>query len=595
MPEALVTLRAVAKTWAGAPCFEGLDLVVHEGARLALVGANGSGKSTLLALVAGTVAPDEGERHVRRDLVAAVVAQADSQPSSCGAREVLEQALANRGLADHERAARVSRLLGELAWPDPEQDVATLSGGWRKRLALARGLVGEPDLLLLDEPTNHLDLDGVLWLEATLDRYPGTVVVVSHDRWFLDRVANRVVEIGRLFPGGAFAATGGWSDFRRAREAFVAQERERQASLANKMRREEAWLARRPKARTTKSVSRIRAAEELRQELGDVGRRLASERQAGIDFSATGRRANELVVAEAITKAWAGVPCFSGLDLALGPGDRLGLVGGNGSGKTTLLRVLSGSLAADQGCVRHAHGLRAVVFSQDRGRLEPSQTLHQHLCPVGGDAVVFRDAQLHVRAYANRFLFAPQQLDQPVASLSGGEQARLLIALMMLEPADLLVLDEPTNDLDILSLEILEERLLDFPGAVILVSHDRFLVDRVCTRLIALDGVGTAYANYGQWQAVYQADGRSQPESVRKPTASAVVSGAPLSWAEQKELRNLTGRIEQAERLLERRAEALADPAVVTDPVRLQAAMEAQAEAQAEVDRLYERWGELAG
>ncbi len=585
----LVSLTGIAHAFGAEPLFTGIDLAVGENERLGLIGANGSGKSTLLRILAGTLAPEEGRRVCRGEPHIVCVDQHDTFPDQATVASALH---AEPGTAD--LPAAVLKALDEHGFADPDQPVATLSGGRRKRLALLRALLAEPDLLLLDEPTNHLDSAGVDWLEQTLRCARFAAVMVTHDRWFLDRVANRIVELGAQFPGGRFTAAGGYSDFCAAREVFLAGQRSQQERLDNKMRREEAWLARRPKARTTKAIARIKQADQLRDELDAVRQRNAAGRSAAIDFQATGRRGNELLVATGIAKAYGAHQVFAGLDCTLAPGECLGLAGANGSGKSTLLHVLAGQLAPDEGSVGHAAALRPVIFTQDRSRLDPAATLRHTLCP-NGETVHFAGRNVHLIAYARRFLFPPQRLDQPVGSLSGGEQARLLIALLMLEPADLLLLDEPTNDLDIPALEVLETALEEFPGAIVLVTHDRYLLESLCDRVIGLDGQGGAHhrTSFAEWEQTRHLLGErtaTPPPANDTPTPPRA-SG--LDWNEQKELRGIEGRIQTAEARLEEHEQRMADPTVYTDPaavVSLSAEIEA---ARARVDALYQRWDEL--
>ncbi len=329
-------------------------------------------------------------------------------------------------------------------------------------------------------------------------------MVVSHDRYFLDNVVNDMAEIDRVYPEGIFRVEGGYSHFLETKEEFLLAQSSRQESLANMVRREVEWLRRGPKARTGKSRARIDEAGRLMRELSDLESR-SVKGVAQIDFTATDRRTKRLVSVENIAKELGGRTLFRDLSFTLTPGARLGLLGRNGAGKTTLLRLLAGELEPDAGRIERAAALRIVYFDQARERLDPAQTLRQGL-GAHGDTVIFRDRPIHVAGWAKRFLFDGGQLDRPISSLSGGEQARVLIARLMLQPADLLLLDEPTNDLDIPTLEVLEDSLTDFPGALVLVTHDRYLLDRVSTAVLGLDGQGGAqlYADYWQWEEASQ-------------------------------------------------------------------------------------------
>ncbi len=479
--------QSLGKSFGQRPLFTDISIELVEGQRLGLIGPNGSGKSTLLKILAGIEAADSGTRSLRKGARLGYVPQEDRFDAALSIEDVLLAALADLHLDDSDRHTRVSTMLAKMNFADRESRVGTLSGGWLKRLAIAATVIAEPDVVLLDEPTNHLDVEGILWLEKLLIGADFAVLLVSHDRYFLQNVTRRVVEINRCYPKGYFSVDGTYADFLAKREEFLAGQAQQQSVLANKVRREVEWLKRGPQARTTKSASRIQRASQLQGELAEVSFRNAQNRSVDIDFSATGRKVNRLLVAKGLAKQLGGRQLFSGLDLTLSPGDKVGLLGPNGSGKSTLLKLLCEELQPDAGTIERAADLRTVEFDQNRQQLDPDQSLRNALSP-NGDNVLYQGRPMHVVAWARRFLFQPEQLARPVGGLSGGEQARVLIARLMLRPADLLLLDEPTNDLDIPSLEVLEESLLDFTGALVLVTHDRYLLDRVANVIVALDG-----------------------------------------------------------------------------------------------------------
>ncbi|MBN9521176.1 ABC-F family ATP-binding cassette domain-containing protein [bacterium] len=591
----LLSARELMKSYSTRPLFEDLAFDLRAGEKVGLIGPNGAGKSTLLRLLAATEAPDHGAVTPRRGAVIGYLAQDDVFPATRSAREVVVAGLADTDLEEHERDTRAAIALTRVGFADHDQAAGTLSGGWRKRLALARELAREPDILLLDEPTNHLDLPGVVWLEQLLRAAPFGYLVATHDRAFLRAVADDIMEVSRSYPGGVFRATGGYDTFADQRDDFLeAQARQREA-VANQVRRETDWLGRKESAQRRKSRSRIEEAADRRAELAELDVRTAARGAAGIDFAGTGRQTKKLVTATGIAKALGGRPLFAGLDVLLAPGTRLGLLGPNGGGKSTLLKVLARELDPDAGTVAHADGLRAVTFEQGRASLDPTLPLRRALSP-NSEMVTFRDRQLHVGGWAKQFLFRPEQLDVQVGALSGGEQARVRIAQLMLKPADVLFLDEPTNDLDIPALEVLEDSLADFPGAVVLVSHDRDLMDRLCTNVIGLDGRGGA-AHYGsvtQWlDALAKADApRAKPEPKPAAPVPAARKAKKLSFKEQQEWDGMEVTVTTAEEALTTRqaeveAAATAGHAALTDACRK------LEEAQAHVERLYARWQEL--
>jgi ABC transport system ATP-binding/permease protein len=596
-PTILLSCDSISKSFGVKPLFSDLSLSIHEGDHIGLVGPNGSGKSTLLKILAGLEQPDRGARSARRHVRIGYIPQEPVFPDGRSVDGVLAQALRDEGWDPHEQGTRIAKALSLGEFRQADQPVAALSGGWKKRLAIARTLMMEPDVLLMDEPTNHLDIDGILWLESLLKTEPRAFLVISHDRRFLEAVASRMLELNRCYTDGVFEAKGSYSDFLEQRDAALAAQADYQTSLANRVRREIEWLRRGPKARTTKAKARIDSAGRLIEELNDVHARRETQ-AVGIDFTSSGRRSKQLLVAKDVGASLGGRPIVRHLDLLLGPGQRVGILGPNGSGKTTLLRLLAGTLAPDTGTLTRADKLRIVTFEQHRESLDQAATLRRSLAPHG-DAVVYQDRSVHIVSWAKRFLFRPEQLDLPVSRLSGGEQARLLIARLMLQPADVLILDEPTNDLDIPTLDVLEDSLLEFPGALVLVTNDRWLLDRVSTMLLALDGEGKAewFADYAQWEA---ARSRHALDSGRTRRPAPGDNHSPPSqkpkrftYREQQEWDKMEQTIAKAEARLTACQGAVNDPAIVSDAEALRVRYAELESAQAEVDRLYSRWAEL--
>ena len=601
MAELLLSCQGLTKSFGATPLFDDLAFGIFEGDHVGLVGPNGSGKSTLLRILAGLDTPSAGTRAARKRLRLGYVTQDPSFAPEVSVAQVLREGLQELQLDEHQLDARLGIVMGKAGFSDAAQPAGTLSGGWKKRLAIARELAKEPELLLLDEPTNHLDVDGILWLEELLVREPEAFLAISHDRYFLEAAAARVIELNRILPGGMLDVAGRYSRFLEKKDELLAGQAAYQDGLRNRVRGELVWLAHQAKARTRKAQARIDEARRLQAELGDLDERSRSS-AVGIEFASSERKTKRLIVAEGLAKRLGQRQLLRDLDLVLSPGLRLGLLGANGSGKSTLLRLLAGLETPDTGTLEQAPNLRVVMFDQQRSRLDPQVSLKRTLAPYG-DGVVHQGRSLHVAGWAKRFLFTAEQLETPVGRLSGGEQARVLIARLMLEPADVLLLDEPTNDLDIPTLEVLEESLLEFPGALVLVTHDRYLLDRVSTRILALDGQGAAalYADYGQWELGQRAAAEAAAAASRATPGARETEraerpeGRPrkLGYLDQREWEQMEARILEAEGDLEARQTAAADPAIASDPRALHERLDALAAAQASVDQLYARWADL--
>jgi ATP-binding cassette subfamily F protein uup len=590
----LLNVQSISKKYGASPLFQNVSFNVSEGDRLGLVGPNGSGKSTLLEILAGRREPDTGEVALKKNTRLAYVAQESRFAEGETIRDVLRKAMKDAAVPAADQDAREAETFGRVGFADLETDASTLSGGWRKRVSIACALVTAPDILLLDEPTNHLDLGGIEWLEKLLVNARFACVVISHDRYFLENVASSMAELNRAYPDGLFRAQGNYSTFLERKGEFLAAQAKHQDALENRVRIEMEWLRRGPKARATKAKARIDNAHELIAELSDMNNRSRTS-SAGIDFSASDRKTKRLIEMKNVSYGFETRTLFDNFNFVITSGTRIGLVGPNGSGKTTLLRLMRGETAPLQGEIQRAENLRIVYFDQNRP-LDPSLTLRQALSPYG-DSVIYQERTIHVASWASRFLFLSEQLNQPVSRLSGGERARVLIANLMLEPADVLLLDEPTNDLDIPTLEILEESLVEFPGALVLVTHDRYMLDRVSTVVLGLDGEGSyeRFADYSQWD-VWQAErkkARTKAAAPAKGSNSNRSSKKKLSYIESRDLETIQERIEQAEVLVESRRALLDQTEVVTDPKRLAEANQQIEEAQEVVDTLYMRWSEL--
>ncbi len=591
----LLNTQAISKSYGATALFRNISLSINEGDRLGLIGPNGSGKSTLLEILAQRREPDSGEVVMRKGTRLAYLSQESQFAPGETVRAVIQRALERAGVPELERQGWEAETLGRTGFENFDVEAAALSGGWRKRLAIAEVLVQDPAILLLDEPTNHLDLAGIEWLEKLLQNAAFASVVISHDRYFLENVTTSMAELNRIYTDGLFYVPGNYSAFLEKKAELLEAQAKRQDALENRVRTEVEWLRRGPKARSTKAKARIDTAQEMIGELADLRLRSRTA-SAGIDFAATDRKTKRLLHLEHAGYGFSGKMLFDDLNLTITAGKRVGLVGANGSGKTTLLRLLRGEMAPLRGEVQRADGLRMVYFDQNR-QLDPNSTLRRALAP-DSDSVVYRERVIHVASWASRFLFTSEQLNQPVGRLSGGERARVLIASLMLEPADVLLLDEPTNDLDIPTLEILEESLLEFPGALVLVTHDRYLLDRVSTIVLGFDGLGgvESFADYSQWDA-WQAERkqtlRSSQRAAPQIVARPIGVRKKLSYLDTREYETIEQRIADAELLLEAKRAALEDPEVMRDG-RLLAQTYLEMEAAREAaDALYARWAEL--
>ena len=593
----ILNAQEITKAYGASPLFENISFTVAEGDRIGLIGPNGSGKSTLLGILSGRIEPDSGEVAMRKRTRLSYVLQESQFGAQETVRSIVTKALASSEVPEAERDGLLFETLGRAGFQDFDLPAQSLSGGWRKRLAIAEAMAQRPDVLLLDEPTNHLDLEGIQWLEELLQNGSFACVVVSHDRYFLENVASSIVELSRAYPGGFLRTLGNYSSFLEKKEEFLLAQEKHQESLENRVRSEIEWLRRGPKARATKAKARINTANQMISELADLNARTRTA-NAQIDFSATGRKTKRLIELEGVGYQISGRTLFADMDFILTAGKRVGLVGPNGSGKTTLLRILRDEIPPTEGHVRKADFLRIVYFDQNRV-LDPDVTLRRALAP-DSDSVVYQDRVIHVASWAARFLFTGEQLNQPVGRLSGGERARVLIAQLMLQPADVLLLDEPTNDLDIPTLEILEESLLEFTGSLVLVTHDRYMLDRVSTVVLGLDGSGGAesFADYSQWE-VWQSGRKQLPRvaaktSSMKPAPTALMPAKKkLSYLEAREFATIEERLAQAEQVLQAKRAEAENPDIASDADRLLHAHSELEQAQKDVDLLYNRWAEL--
>ncbi len=589
----LISAQEITKGYSDSPLFAKLSVSIHDNERLALIGANGCGKSTLLKILAGLEEPDSGIVSVRKGLRCAYVPQVDVFPSHFSIGEILEKTLEDSGLDHADIARRKSIYLGAAGFDDASTPVTALSGGWKKRLAIACSLALEPDCLLLDEPTNHLDIDSIIWLEEHLSSTACALVFVSHDRYFIERLASRVLEIDSSYQGNVLEGDGGYADYIEHREQRLDQLHQQRRSLANKVRREVEWLRQGVKARTTKSRSRINEAHRMIDSL--KGMPTGARNRAELDFASTQRQTKELLKAEGIGQSINDNCLFSDISLTLSPGSRLAIVGPNGSGKTTFIRTLLGELAPTSGRIVRAHNLRTAFMDQTRSQLKDDLRLKEFLAPHS-DSVVFQGQSIHVAAWAARFLFTHSHLATTLGSLSGGERARALLAKIMAEECDILVFDEPTNDLDIATLETLQESFESFPGAIVLITHDRYLLERSASSVLGLQsGEGVLYGSYAQWEDARAVTSTKSSERKRaeKAVDSTSKAATKLSYKDARELSMIENSISLAEEKLAAIKQQLDSGEFACNAQKLSELCDALAAQQADVDSLYERWQSL--
>jgi ATP-binding cassette subfamily F protein uup len=583
----------MSKSYGAQPLFADISLQVFDNERLGLIGPNGAGKSTFLKILADMEPADSGEISRKRNTHVIYLPQEDVLDPEKTIEETLFHPIPKE-LEAWQVSKRRQEIMSLIEVDNTNQKVETLSGGWRKRMAIGQALFQKPDLLLMDEPTNHLDLEGILWLEKLLKDAPFAFVLVSHDRFFLENTTNRIVELNRRYREGFLKVEGNYSAFVEKREKYIHEQAKLKTVLSNKVRREIEWLRRGPKARTTKARYRIDKAYQLQEDLETVKGRNAQNRSVDIAFDTTHRRTKKLLDAKKLGKSLGGKLLFDNLSLILTPGMGLGVMGRNGTGKSTLIHILNGKLAPEAGSVKVAEGLQIVTFDQKRELSDGSQTLRQVLSPEG-DTVIYQGRPFHVTAWAKRFLFQTEQLGMPVSGLSGGEKARVLIANLMLQPADVLLLDEPTNDLDIPTLEVLEDSLEEFPGAIVLITHDRFLMERLCDLLLYLDGDGGVeyFADYDQWLQYRKDRLSATPQSGETSQSLPNKKPRKLAYEERKELNRIERQIEKAEGIADNLQRQLHDPEITCDANRLAEIYAKHQEAQKKVEQLYQRWEEL--
>jgi ATP-binding cassette subfamily F protein uup len=597
---AVVSIKDVHLTYGHPPLFDGVELHIEEGDRLCLLGRNGSGKSTLLRLIAGDVEPDSGQVAVSRGLSVCYVNQ-DTPGDVAGS--ALDYCVAAG--SDAVESQKVLTQFGV----DPDAVFAALSGGARRRVALAAGLAMDADLLLLDEPTNHMDIDAILWLEQRLVRSVRTLILVTHDRAFARAVSNRVAQIDR---GAIYAYDVGFDEFLAKRDEQLAAEAQQTEKFDKLMAKEEEWLARGVKARRTRDEGRVRSLMRMREE---YAARRSAHGSMRLSVEDAGRSGKVVFETNGVAFSYPGSdsPVIRDLTTSILRGDKVGIVGPNGSGKTTVVRLLTGNLEPTSGRVKRGVNLEPIYFDQIRASLDPAKSVIENISG-GDDAVVIGGRTKHINSYLEDFLFEPDRAKMDVGALSGGEQSRVMLAKLFTRPSNLLILDEPTNDLDLETLDLLEDTLAAYPGTVLLVTHDRAFLDNIVTSSLVLVGDGTVREFAGGWsdwkgRVSFAGSGAPSAAGAKRPARAKAGGGednAPASrqarsnrprkrsYKENRELEALPDRIAELEREIETIQHKLADPTLYTgdgEQVKeLTASLDAR---QKELDEAFERWEEL--
>jgi len=590
---ALISCRNLHVAWGGRALLDDAGLQIERGERIGLVGRNGEGKSTLLSVLSGALEPDGGEIVTEAGIRVSLLAQQVPEDLTGTVETVVRG-----GMKGHEEKDHAIQRLCSLLDLDPSQEFPALSGGLKRRALLARALAAEPDVLLLDEPTNHLDLESIQWLEAFLLRASGTLLFVTHDRAFLQRLSTRILELDR---GRLTSWSCDYPTYLRRKEDLLENEEKEWALLDRTLAREEEWVRQGIKARRTRNEGRVRALEALRAQRAQRRERVG---QVRLNIQQAERSWSRVITTRKLTFAYPDTPIVENLSTTILRGDKVGIIGPNGCGKTTLLNLLLGRLAPMGGTVKHGGALEIAHFDQHRETLREDQSIAESITLASH--VVLDGERRHIMSYLQDFLFTPEQARQPVSTLSGGERNRLLLARLFTRPANVLVLDEPTNDLDLETLELLETRLLDYEGTVLVVSHDRSFLDNLCTSTLVFEGRGVVkeyVGGYSDWRRVVERRAESDTPSgsgkKKRPTTPRPRTHTPgkeerLSFNERREREGLPDRIEALEEELGKLHERMAAPEFFKgDPEAIRRATERSRDLQEEIDALYARWAEL--
>lgn len=595
----LIKLVDIQKRIGNRELFQGIDLTVQKGDKIGLIGPNGAGKSTLLKIIAELVDHDNGDITIEKGVSVAYLPQTENFNEELTLMNAVLESMSNIPLDYDEKRTKAIFALNKVGFKQnfEETTVSEISGGWKKRLAIACATAQEADLVLLDEPTNHLDLDGILELENTLQNAEFGFIVISHDRRFLHNITTKTMEINAIYPRGFYKQDLAYEDYIIKREEYFANEQSTRDSLKARLKVEQEWLQRGARARTTKAEARIDAIYEMKDQLKDLNKRLAIKRsqERTFEFSSTDRKTKRLITLHNITKKFGNNTVIRDFSMTLAPKTCLGLLGKNGAGKSTLQNIIAKKIEPDQGTVKYVDKLQISIFDQARTAVDKSLTPRKLFCQ-DSDSVIFQDRVVHINVWLKYLQLRHDQADTPIKNLSGGEQARLNLGLIMLEKADVLLLDEPTNDLDIESLQMLEKALKTFPGAIILISHDRKLVESVSTKILGF--VGSAdlqdFSDVQQWQNHLQGiESEISKESKKEKVIKEDYrnrSANKISFKDKFEYENMETTIANLESDLETLQN---NPVDASNHEEFMAYCDKMGEVQTTLDQKYTRWSEL--
>jgi ATP-binding cassette subfamily F protein uup len=599
----LISTYQLEKSFAGKSLFSGVSLGVEDGDKIGLVGPNGAGKSTLMKILKGDMNPDGGKVTPKKGLNLGYLPQIPT----FGPKETIMEALLSKTRDPDESIGNAYEWFARLDLNQFGEDflVSELSGGWQKRVALARELVLEPELMLLDEPTNHLDVVSILWLEEFLQRAPFAFVMVTHDRLFLQRVVNKVFDLDPRNPNNLLIVNGDYVQYLESKEDLLAAQAKHETVMKNTLRRETEWLRRGAQGRATKQTARINRAGDLKSDVENISEK-NKNRVAGIAFGDAERNPQKLIELKNVSKRYGERSLIDNFTYLITPKTRLSLLGENGCGKSTLIKMMLGLEQPDEGTIFLSEKVKVAYFEQNRGGLDLQKSVLKNICS-DGDYVSLQGQYVFARSYLERFLFTRQQMDLPVGRLSGGEQSRLRLAQLMLEDASVLVLDEPTNDLDVATLEVLSEAIQNFNGAVILVTHDRYFMDQVSTDILSFPRKETEvkklekFVGYLQWEEAWLSGQESATPSEYAGATAGSGGGAKsgggksqrMSFKLKNELEGMEAKIHGVETELRNAQTAASLPETVSNATRTQELYGTIGKLEKDIEKLYARWAEL--